>query len=434
MAEIIWYLLGILFIALGIAASIGLHEVGHLVPAKLFGVKVTKYMIGFGPTLFSRVKGETEYGLKAIPLGGYIAMIGMYPPAKAGKKKPTGFFGDMITQAREAHSESETPADANRKFYQLPVGKRIIIMLGGPFMNLLLGVLLTMISLSGFGIYQTSLKIDSVSECLDSSVSVCGENEKSPAFIAGIKSGDEVQAVGGVEVSDWNQIREILTANPSQSIEVLRDGKTQTLQLTAILQERAQFDEFGNYLRDDAGGIVYKSQPFLGVFLDSERKPLSIGQSLTASGQTVAQIGELILQLPQKLGGVISSTFGQTERDPNGPISIVGIGQIAGEVASSDTAAWEDKVATGIQILGSLNFALFAFNMLPFLPLDGGHVAGGIYESIKRFGFRLLGKKDPGPADTAMLMPLTWVVFIGLLAMSALLILADLINPVQLFG
>ena len=434
MSEIIWYLLGIIFIALGIAASIGLHEIGHLVPAKLFGVKVTKYMIGFGPTLFSRVKGETEYGLKAIPLGGYIAMIGMYPPAKKGKKEPTGFFGDMITQARQAHTESETPADANRKFYQLPVGKRIIIMLGGPFMNLFLGVLLTLISLSGFGVYQTSLKIDSVSECLDSSLTVCSATDKSPAFQAGIEAGDEVVSVGGEKAVDWNQIRELLTAYPSQSIEVLRDGEIQVLQLTAVLQERAQFDEFGNYLRDDAGEIIYKSQPFLGVFLDSERKPLSVGQSIEASGQTIWQIGELILQLPQKLGGVISSTFGQSERDPNGPISIVGIGQIAGEVASSESAGWEDKVATGIQILGSLNFALFAFNMLPLLPLDGGHVAGGIYEWIKRLGYRILGKKDPGPADTAMLMPLTWFVFIGLLAMSALLILADLINPVQLFG
>jgi membrane-associated protease RseP (regulator of RpoE activity) len=127
-------------------------------------------------------------------------------------------------------------------------------------------------------------------------------------------------------------------------------------------------------------------------------------------------------------------TFGGGERDVTGPISIVGIGQVAGEVAASDEASFVDKFATGIQILGSLNFALFVFNMIPLLPLDGGHVAGGIYESLKRGLFRLAGKKDPGPADTALLMPLTWFVFIALLVVSALLITADLVNPVSLFG
>ena len=142
MSETLLYIAGIVFIAIGIGVSIGIHEIGHLVPAKLFGVKVTKYMIGFGPTLYSRKVGETEYGLKAFPLGGYIAMLGMYPPAKKPETK-TGFFKDMISQARLAHSENETPKDANRKFYQLPVAKRMIIMLGGPFMNLVLGVVLT---------------------------------------------------------------------------------------------------------------------------------------------------------------------------------------------------------------------------------------------------------------------------------------------------
>jgi membrane-associated protease RseP (regulator of RpoE activity) len=146
------------------------------------------------------------------------------------------------------------------------------------------------------------------------------------------------------------------------------------------------------------------------------------------------QIGQLILQLPQKVLEVTASTFGYGERDPNGPISIVGIGAIAGEVAASEQTGFSDKLATGISILGSLNFALFVFNMIPLLPLDGGHVAGGIYESIKRGIYRVAGKTDPGPADTALLMPLTWAVFIALLLVSVLLIAADLINPISLFG
>jgi membrane-associated protease RseP (regulator of RpoE activity) len=432
-SETLWYLAGILFIVLGIGVSIGIHEIGHLLPAKLFGVKVTKYMIGFGPTLYSKTVGETEYGLKAFPLGGYIAMLGMYPPAKKPETK-TGFFRDMISQARTAHSESETPADANRKFYQLGVGKRMIIMLGGPFMNLVLGVLLTAIALSGFGIFQSSLKIEAVSVCLENNSTTCSVSEQTPAHVAGLLAGDEVVSVAGQKATDWVQIREILTATPTAEFEVLRDGEIVKVVVSAVLQQRPQFDSLGSPVLDEAGDIVYESQPFLGVFLAPERKALPLTQSLEASGQTMAQIGQLILRLPQEVIEITAVTFGGGERDITGPISIVGISQVAGEVAASDEASFVDKFATGIQILGSLNFALFVFNMIPLLPLDGGHVAGGIYESIKRGLYRLAGKKDPGPADTALLMPLTWFVFIALLAVSALLITADLVNPISLFG
>jgi membrane-associated protease RseP (regulator of RpoE activity) len=432
-SETLWYLAGILFIALGIGVSIGIHEVGHLVPAKLFGVKVTKYMIGFGPTLYSRKVGETEYGLKAFPLGGYIAMLGMYPPAKKPETK-TGFFRDMISQARTAHSEHETRADANRKFYQLPVSKRMIIMLGGPFMNLVLGVLLTAIALTGFGIYQSSLKIEAVSVCLENNTISCAVSQQTPAHIAGLKAGDEVVSVAGEPAIDWMQIREILTATPTAEFEVLRDGKLLKLKVTAVLQQRPQFDSLGYPVLDESGDIVYRAQPFLGVFLSPERKALPLTKSFEASGQTIAQIGQLILRLPQEVFEITAVTFGGGERDITGPISIVGIGQVAGEVAASEQASFADKFATGIQILGSLNFALFVFNMIPLLPLDGGHVAGGIYESIKRALYRMAGRKDPGPADTALLMPLTWFVFIALLVVSALLITADLVNPVSLFG
>ena len=433
MSETLWYLAGILFIVLGIGVSIGIHEIGHLVPAKLFGVKVTKYMIGFGPTLYSKTVGETEYGLKAFPLGGYIAMIGMYPPAKKPETK-TGFFRDMISQARTAHSESETPADANRKFYQLGVGKRMIIMLGGPFMNLVLGVLLTAIALTGFGIYQSSLKIEAVSVCLENNSTSCSVADQTPAYVAGLLAGDEVVSVAGKKAVDWVQIRDILTETPTAEFEVLRDGQIVKVMVSAVLQQRPQFDSLGSPVLDDSGDIVYRAQPFLGVFLSPERKALPLTKSFEASGQTMAQIGQLILRLPQEVIKITALTFGGGERGITGPISIVGIGQVAGEVAASEQASFVDKFATGIQILGSLNFALFVFNMIPLLPLDGGHVAGGIYESIKRGIFRVAGKKDPGPADTALLMPLTWFVFIALLAVSALFITADLVNPISLFG
>jgi membrane-associated protease RseP (regulator of RpoE activity) len=280
-SETILYLAGILFIVLGIGLSIGIHEIGHLLPAKLFGVKVTKYMIGFGPTLYSKKVGETEYGLKAFPLGGYIAMLGMYPPARKPETK-TGFFRDMISQARLAHSENETPKDSKRKFYQLPVGKRMIIMLGGPFMNLVLGVVLTAIALSGFGVYQSSLKIEAVSVCLENNTTSCAVSQQTPAHIAGLKAGDEVVSVAGEPAIDWIQIREILTATPTAEFEVLRDGKLLKLKVTAVLQQRPQFDSLGSPVLDESGDIVYRAQPFLGVFLSPERKALPLSKSLTA--------------------------------------------------------------------------------------------------------------------------------------------------------
>jgi membrane-associated protease RseP (regulator of RpoE activity) len=314
-SETLLYIAGIVFIVLGIGISIGIHEIGHLVPAKLFGVKVTKYMIGFGPTLYSRKVGETEYGIKAFPLGGYIAMLGMYPPAKKPETK-TGFFRDMITQARLAHSENETAADAKRKFYQLPVGKRMIIMLGGPFMNLVLGVLLTAIALTGFGVYQSSLTIDQVSVCLDNKSIQCSADQQTPAHVAGLKPGDQVVSVAGVKAQDWSQIRDILTETPTAEFEVLRAGQTVKLTVTAVIQQRPQFDSLGSPILDEAGDIVYAPQPFLGVFLAPERKPLPLAKSFEASGQTIAQIGELILRLPQEVIEVTAITFGGGERDP----------------------------------------------------------------------------------------------------------------------
>jgi RIP metalloprotease RseP len=162
---VLQFILGVLIVAVGVAVSIGLHEVGHLVPAKLFGIKVTQYMIGFGPTLFSRRRGETEYGLKAIPLGGYISMIGMFPPRRAGEKavaNSTGFFQSMVQDARE-QSQLTIGADDDRAFYRKPVWQRIIVMLGGPFMNLVLAVVFFSITLVGFGTAQSSTTIGSVS-------------------------------------------------------------------------------------------------------------------------------------------------------------------------------------------------------------------------------------------------------------------------------
>jgi membrane-associated protease RseP (regulator of RpoE activity) len=177
---------------------------------------------------------------------------------------------------------------------------------------------------------------------------------------------------------------------------------------------------------------VLAERPVLGIVFDVERKPETVGAALAKSAWGVGQVGQMILTLPQQLTDVAVSTFTGQERNPNGAVSVVGIAQISGTIGSSESIDFLDKFATGLLILASLNFALFGFNMLPLLPLDGGHLAGGIYESLKRGAFKLLKKSNPGPVDTALLMPVTWVVFILLMAMSALLIIADLVNPISI--
>lgn len=440
MTETLWYVGGILFIAIGIAVSIGLHEIGHLVPAKKFGVKVPTYAIGFGPTLFKFRRGETEYALKLIPLGGFITMIGMYPPAKKAAKplpagKKIGFFADMISQARSAHNEHETPADANRKFYQLPVGKRMVIMFGGPFMNLLLGLGLFAFVLGVMGVPQRTNVIAQVSPCIATTVMQVTDcdpvADPSPAVAAGLQISDEIVAVNGKTGDDAAVLIQALPAGAPAIFTVLRDGKNVDLNLTPIVAMRPVIDsKTGQVQLDESGDPVLQERTVIGVVFANQRVQQGPGYIAEQSLAAVSQVGTMILTLPQQMVQVFDATFGGGERNPAGAVSVVGIGQLAGEVAATDSADITDKLATGLMIIASLNFALFAFNMLPLLPLDGGHIAGGVYEAAKRGIYRLRGKPDPGPADTALLMPATWFVVILLMAMSVLLILADLINPI----
>lgn len=435
------YLLGILVVVVGLAVSIGLHELGHLIPAKLFGVKVTQYMVGFGRTLFSFRRGETEYGVKALPLGGYIAMIGMYPPAKTGgamRTASTGFFQTLVQDARTGSAGTIGAGEDDRAFYRLPVHRRIIIMLGGPLMNLLIAVVLFAVLLMGFGTVQATTTVSSVSACVlpaSSTRQTCEPADpQAPGAAAGIAPGDRIVSVRGTAVTEWAQVTAAIRDAPGVPLPIVVERAGQQLSLTAtpLLTERYLFDSQGKVLKNPDGSPATQQVGFLGIGPTQALVQQPASAVLPAVGDNIVRVAGILLNLPQRLIDVANAAFGPGQRDPNGPISVVGVGRVAGEIASLDQVPVASKAASLIGLIASLNVALFVFNLVPLLPLDGGHIAGALWEALRRFFARLFRRRDPGPVDTARLMPLTFAVVLVLGGMSALLIYADIVKPITI--
>lgn len=427
---------GVIILVIGIIVAIALHEVGHLLPAKLFGVRVPQYFIGFGPTLWSTTRGGTEYGVKAIPLGGFVRMAGMFPPAKAGAR--THKNDGKLTMAEEVRRASAADLDGGpgRPFYELSAPKKLAVMFGGPVMNLIIAAVLAAVLMVGVGFPTLTASVGAVSTCVTGE-ETCDESEAAPAMSAGLQPGDRIISWGGQSVEDWPDVQRVIAEGGTGPTEVIieRDAVQETLTVTPMMTPRPVTNDAGEVVLNAAGEPQLEEKPFVGIspLIDLERQ--SITEVPGYIGDLLGRTAAIIVRLPQQLWNLTSDLITGEERDPTGVIGIVGVAQIAGQISGVESPEYtaNQRAADLINLLIALNISLFVFNMIPLLPLDGGHIAGALYEGARRQIARVRGKPDPGPVDTAKLTPLSYAVAFAFIVMTVILIAADVFNPIELF-
>lgn len=431
--------IGIAVLVIGLLISIALHELGHMVPAKRFGVRVSEYFVGFGPTLWSRKRGETEYGVKAIPLGGFVRLVGMVPPEDRVKPvRGPRWATSLIADAREASVEEIQPGEDHRAFYHLSWWRKIIVMFGGPLVNLVLAVVLFTVVLSTIGTPAASLTVGAVVPCVPAAGAADCEvgDPASPAAAAGMEAGDTITSVNGTTVSEWTEATAIIAARPGQPtpVEVERAGESLSLTIVPAARERTVVGDDGEVVTNASGVELTETVGYLGVYseLVTQRQPLTAGAQLT--GDYLALTGSVIVTLPAHVWDVSKAALGMEERSGDSIMGVVGVGRVAGEITGTQADGYgvTQKLGDMLMLLGGLNLALFAFNMIPLLPLDGGHIASALWQGIKNGWARLRHRSAPAPVDVARMMPLAYGVFAVLLVMGAILIYADIVAPVTL--
>ncbi len=426
--------LGIVVFFVGLLFSIAWHELGHLSTAKLFGIRVPQYMVGFGPTVWSRRKGDTEYGIKAIPLGGYIRMIGMFPPGADGRitQRSSSPWRSMIEDARSASYEELQPGDEDRLFYTRKPWKRVIVMFAGPFMNLILAFVLFLVAMMGFGVQTALPTIDSVSQCVvpasQAGKPCAPDAAPAPAAAAGLQKGDKVVSFGGDSISTYKQLSADIRNANGQTVPIVveRAGHRLTVNATIATNTLARLDKNG----DPVPGTQTQTG-FLGISPANGVVRLGVGDSVNRMYDMADTGLHSLVALPGKIPGLWDSVVHGTPRSADSPIGMVGAARIGGEVATLHMPA-SQRMAFFVSLLAGVNLSLFLFNMLPLLPLDGGHVAGALWESVRRRAAKLLNRPDPGPFDVAKLMPVAYVVASIFIGFTLLVMVADVINPVKI--
>ena len=392
--------LGWLIFLVALLVSVMLHETGHFVTAKRFGMKCTRYFVGFGPTVFSFWRGETEYGIKALPVGGFVKIVGM------------------------TSMDDVDPEDEERSFRRAPGWQRLIVLAAGSFMHFVLAAVLIFGLALAIGIENdNTTQLGTVTACVPASQkaisdqAACGSGEaKSPALLAGLKVGDQVTSFNGTAVTSWTQLSDaILKAKPGTpvTLTVTRDGHPLTLH-TAL----AEVPGHGSYFGVAASTVFQRQSPLAAV------RYVGTGFSQVVSGSASA-----LAQLPAAVPHLFSQNRSSTAA--GNVTSVVGAARETGQAVAANVG-WKYKVSFVLLLVASLNIFVGILNMLPLLPMDGGHVAVVIWERVKAWFARLRRRPDPGLVDYRKLVPLSFSIFLVLVVFGMMLILADIVNPVNI--
>ncbi|MFB9908119.1 M50 family metallopeptidase [Allokutzneria oryzae] len=402
------FVLGVVLFALAIGVSIALHEFGHLLTAKMFGMKATEYFIGFGPRLFSFRKGETEYGLKAIPAGGYVRIIGM------------------------TALEEVDPADQKRAFYNQKVWKRVVVLSAGSVMHFIIGVLVVYFMAISTGMPNLENKpiVGEVSQCVPATqdtktgaLAPCGPGDKAPALAAGLQKGDRILSVAGKDTPVYADVlKATRQASGPTPFVVDRDGQRLTLSIDVAPVQRRPLDaKQGDERLETVGAVGLANASTIAYGVGS-----AVGPTFEFTGLLFQNAWEGLKRLPEKVPVVVKAIFG--DNNPERPVSVVGASIMGGDAV--ERGLWE----VFLILLAMLNLFIGVFNLLPLLPLDGGHIAVNVYEKVRNTIRRMRGRPIGAPVDYTKLLPLTYVmIFLGG-ALMLLTITADVVNPLRLGG
>jgi membrane-associated protease RseP (regulator of RpoE activity) len=375
-----------------------LHELGHFATAKHYGMKATRFFVGFGPTIWSVRRGETEYGIKALPAGGFVRIEGM-------------------TTLEELAAEDEP-----RAFWRFPAGQRTVVLSAGSFMHFVIAILLV------FGIFAfsgsdpikstVSTTVDQVEKCvpLSATATACTSSDPAAPAFGKLHDGDRITAVNGTAITSYDQMSRAIQSNPNKAISltVVRDGKSVTLPITPY-----------GVMRD--GKLVGK----LGIDSRVTQQKVSL---LGAIPHTFTTLGSFITSTGSALGGLpheVAGIFEGKPRDPEGAASVVDVARVSGQITSS--GAGVGTIATNLlMILAELNLFVGLFNLLPLLPLDGGHIAIIGFEKARSGLSRVFHRRDPGRVDIMKVLPVTYAVFAVFVGLSLVLLYAGIANPIRL--
>ncbi len=394
-------LLGWLIFLVALLFSVMLHEAGHFVMAKRFGMKAPRFMVGFGPTLWSTTRNGTEYGIKAIPLGGFTKIVGM------------------------TALEDVDPQDEPHSFRRAPGWQRLVVLVAGSFMHFVLAAVLIFGVALGIGIESgNTTQLGDVAACvapsltaLDNGTPCTPKDAKSPAALAGLKVGDQVTSLNGVKVSSWNQLTSVIKdfkPGSAVTIGVDRDGRPLTLhtRLSAVPGRP------GAYLGIGAATVIQPASPLAAInYVGS-----GFAEVITGSGSALAHV-------PSEIPQLFSANRAHT---PAGNLaSVYGAARVTGQAVAANVG-WEYKVSFILLLIASLNIAVGVANQLPLLPLDGGHEWAVIWERTRAWFARRRGRPDPGLVDYRKLAPVSLSLFAVLAIFVLIVTYADIVNPVNI--